>query len=83
MAGQQSDIYVMNVDGTGVTQLTMTPNEEESTPRCSPDGKRIAFTATYGQRIGTWVMFADGTGLNDLTRTHTPYADERLGAWAR
>jgi len=83
VVGQQSDIYVMNVDGTGVTQLTMTPNDEESTPRWSPDGKRIAFTATYGQRIGTWVMFADGTGLNDLTRTHTPYVDERLGAWAR
>jgi TolB protein len=79
----QPDIYVMDVDGTNVTQLTLTPNEIESTPRWSPDGKRIAFTATYGLRIGTWVMFADGTGLNDLTRTHTPYADEFLGAWAR
>lgn len=83
VVGEAPDIYVMNADGTSATQLTVTPNDDEVIPQWSPDGKRIAFTATYGGRLGIWVMYADGTGLNDLTRTHTPYVDEHLGAWAR
>jgi Tol biopolymer transport system component len=37
-----SDIYVVNVDGTGLERLTHDPTAESS-PDWSPDGKRIAF----------------------------------------
>jgi TolB protein len=77
------DLYVMNADGTGTTQLIDTPFESEFGPRWSPDGKRIAFSATRDGRLSIWVMNADGTALNDLSRTHEPYLQEAVGAWAR
>ncbi len=40
------DLYLVNADGSGLKQLTDTPNQEESTPRVSPDGKW--FTCNYG-----------------------------------
>jgi Tol biopolymer transport system component len=40
------DLYVINADGTGLKQLTNTPDKEERTPRVSPDGKW--FTYNYG-----------------------------------
>jgi Tol biopolymer transport system component len=40
------DLYVINADGTGLKQLTDTPDQEERTPRTSPDGKW--FTYNYG-----------------------------------
>ncbi|MGD0091798.1 MAG: hypothetical protein ABSE73_17930 [Planctomycetota bacterium] len=40
------DLYIINADGTGLKQLTNTPDKEERTPRVSPDGKY--FTYNYG-----------------------------------
>ena len=40
------DLYIVNADGTGLKQLTDTPDKEERTPRVSPDGKW--FTYNYG-----------------------------------
>jgi Tol biopolymer transport system component len=57
-----SEIYLMNPDGTGLTRLTNTP-ENESDPAWSPDGRRIAF-ARYPD---VFVMNADGTGQTNLT----------------
>jgi Tol biopolymer transport system component len=63
-SGQADSIFVMNTDGTGVTQLT---TQHERDPRWSPDGTKIAFAS---QRDGNWeiyVMNADGTGQTRLT----------------
>jgi len=40
------DLYLINADGSGLRQLTNTPDQEERTPRVSPDGKW--FTCNYG-----------------------------------
>jgi Tol biopolymer transport system component len=40
------DLYLINADGTGLKQLTNTPDKDEHTPRTSPDGK--LFTYNYG-----------------------------------
>ena len=65
--GSDSEIYVMNPDGSGVTRLTNN-NEYDRHPALSPDGKRIAF---FGERDGKdeiWVMnAADGSGQIRLT----------------
>lgn len=40
------DLYLINADGSGLKQLTQTPDQEEHAPRVSPDGKW--FTYNYG-----------------------------------
>ena len=60
------DVYVMNVNGTGVTRLTFVEGTD-GTPSWSPDGSKIAF---HSRRTGTYeifVMNADGTGQTKVT----------------
>jgi TolB protein len=67
-----SELYVMNRDGSGVRRLTDNP-AIDSTPTWSPTGTQIAFTS---DRTGTpqiYVVGADGTGLRRLT--FESYAD--------
>jgi Tol biopolymer transport system component len=37
-----ADLYIVNIDGSGRTQITNTPNEIELDPEWSPDGTKIA-----------------------------------------
>lgn len=64
------DIYVMNLDGTGRTNLTNTPGLD-SRPAWSPDGKRIVFQSSReGSSLDDWdiyVMQADGSQQTRLT----------------
>jgi Tol biopolymer transport system component len=72
--GANSEICVVNADGTGLTQLTDDPEYEEH-PVWSPDGRRIVYTKYPLRRKGTWfddlsvwVMNADGSGKKELTK---------------
>src|SRR5262249_24567003 len=65
---QDHDIWLVNVDGTGLVQLTNTPGEDDCFPSWSPDGSKILFSSTHGG--GTpelWVMDATGQGAHALT----------------
>jgi Tol biopolymer transport system component len=59
------EIYVIDVDGSGITKLTKFPPEVGGgEPFWSPDGKRIGFGRAYSGKIS--VMDADGSNLRDL-----------------
>lgn len=59
------DIYTVNADGTGLTALTNTP-ENECYPTWSPDGSEIAFARRKGGHFVISVMNANGANVRDL-----------------
>jgi TolB protein len=58
-------IYVMNADGSGVTRLTFSPDDDFQ-PAWSPDGSRIAFVGGTDVKIGIFAVNADGGGVTLL-----------------
>lgn len=61
------DLYVMNIDGTGVTRITKTAQSENSAVWID-NGTRIAFVYTEkGSSPQLWVMNADGTERHAAT----------------
>ncbi|MFN2525035.1 MAG: hypothetical protein ABR505_02050 [Actinomycetota bacterium] len=66
-----ADIYVMNIDGSGLVNLTNTPLDDEYAPDWAPDGTRIAYTmatltplpAYIPLDTDTYLMNADGSDV--------------------
>ncbi len=46
-----SELFVVNADGTGLTQLTDTPDQVETYPVWSPDGMKIAYSTVHTGKI--------------------------------
>ena len=67
-----SDIWVMNADGSGETALTANDGQN-NWPAWSPDGARIAFTSDRAGSEDIWLMDADGG--NPAPLTDDPGAD--------
>ncbi len=67
--GDDWDIYVINVDGTGLTNLTNHPEFDGWRPAWSPDGAQIAFFSTRDDPVNdeVYVMNADGSNVRRLT----------------
>lgn len=74
----ESEVYTMNVDGSGEKRLTDSPGLD-AFPAWSHDGERIVFAS---DRDGNWelyVMNSDGTEQRRLTDTPE---DEGVPAWS-
>ena len=63
---RNSDIWMMNLDGSGLRQLTFSPQSDYQ-PRWSPDGRSIAFLSGREQGAQIWLMPADGGEARRLT----------------
>lgn len=59
------DIYVINVDGSGLTNLTNHPASDVA-PAWSPDGRRLAFVSERTGRAAIYVMNADSRKVKRL-----------------
>jgi TolB protein len=66
------EIYVMNVDGSGVRRITNHP-AGDSSPTWSPTGTQIAFTSDRSGTPQIYIVGADGLNLRRLT--NESYAD--------
>jgi TolB protein len=67
-AGEGPDLFVINVDGTGLHQIT--DDHGSFWPRWSPDGKHIVFSAFAGLRSAVIATIAaDGGGKRKILTT--------------
>jgi Tol biopolymer transport system component len=73
LRADSGDIYSVNVDGSGLTNLTNDPDGQETDAAWSPDGTRIAYTRTGCTRgtneggVCIYVMNADGSNQTLIT----------------
>jgi TolB protein len=65
-AGKQQ-IWVVNADGTGLTQLTR--DSVNSSPTVSPDGQTIAYVSARNKDGDIWLMARDGSNQRQFTRS--------------
>jgi tricorn protease len=70
------DIWVAPKAGGTAVRLTSSPGEE-SFPRFSPDGQKIAYSASYDGNIDVFVVSASGG--EPVRLTHHPMADRVVG----
>ena len=61
-----TDIYIMDEDGTNVRRLTDAPEGDRS-PKWSPGGKRIVFVSDRDDTRQVYSMDPDGGGVRRLT----------------
>ena len=73
-----SDIFLLDVDGGNVPQLT---NDFfiESSPSWSPDGSKILFYSNQGSNSEIYVMSAKGRNKENLTNNS---AEDKYPAWS-
>lgn len=64
--GSNSDIFVVNPDGSGLTQLTFTDGQDLY-PKWSHDGTKLVFAHFLDGQYQLHTVNADGTGLLRLT----------------
>ena len=63
-ADGNSDIHIMNADGTESVNLTQSPGVNEHYPQISPDGRKICYNVDAGEGRNAvrslWIMDIDG-----------------------
>jgi Tol biopolymer transport system component len=65
--GNNFDIWKMNADGSGQTNVTNTSDNLEDYPVVSPDGKRIAYLFAWPGGFEIYTMKMDGSDRKPIT----------------
>ncbi len=65
-AGKQQ-IWTVNLDGTGLTQLTR--DSVNASPTVSPDGQTVAYVSSRNKDSDIWLMGRDGSNQRQFTRS--------------
>ena len=80
------DIWIINVDGTGLTRLTSHPAEDRH-PAWSPDGQQMAFTSKRGGNEDIWVVDVQaalaGAGDSQAVNLSQSPRRDRYPMWSR
>jgi TolB protein len=63
--GGNSEIYIVNRDGSGLRRLTNHPGAD-STPTWSPTGQQLAFTSDRSGAPQIYIVNLDGTGIQRI-----------------
>jgi Tol biopolymer transport system component len=76
-----SEIYLVQPDGSGLTRLTYHP-EVDDHPAWSPDGKQIVFRSRMDGSSDIFIMAADGSGLVNIIQDREDSMDDEFApAW--
>jgi len=73
-----ADIYVKNVNGRTITQLTADPGQDVM-PSFSPDGKRVAFASN---RSGSWDVYVMSVSGGQAVQVTSDIAHELHPSWS-
>jgi len=76
----ESSLYIINADGTGLKQLTQSPGSDFD-PAWSPDGKRIAFTSVREGFRQIYSLDVNSLSVTLLTNT-TDAVESSQPAWS-
>jgi Ca2+-binding RTX toxin-like protein len=75
------EIYGVNPDGSGQTNLTDNPARDFS-PEWSPDGSKVVFSRIINGNDEVYVMNADGSDQTNLTNTTTSRGSNYHPSWS-
>jgi WD40 repeat protein len=63
----ESELYLMNADGSAQTRLTVNPTGHSDFGAFSPDGRQVVFSGGEGEEWHLFIINADGSGRRALT----------------
>lgn len=74
------EVYVSNLDGTGLVNLSNSAAHDDHGAAWAPDGIRIAFASNRTGNYDIFIVRADGSGLRNLTAGSA--VDEQRPVWS-
>ena len=73
-AENAANLWLVNADGGGLSQLTNSSRSDYEPLKWSPDGSRIAFNSWFTEsQSGLFIINPDGSGLRMLTDEYGPH----------